>query len=161
MGWPSYIVMREYDHNDKLVVYAVLYNHWSAPIIAFQLYSILRHMIVSNISTHPICKKLKRNANGAGCLFAQIIADFKIGPRGAYLCPPIDDDDCDTFKVTVNKDSSITLKVNDFNGDPTTKEAKEHFSKLAKDLKEETAIYDDFSDSGQQLVESFIIEDNT
>jgi hypothetical protein len=54
-------------------------------------------------------------ANGAGCLFAQIIAHFKTGVGAAYLTNP-HDDDLEDFNYYVDVDDqnlTISVSIND------------------------------------------------
>ena len=56
----------------------------------------------------------KNQANGAGCLFAQIVAHFKSGVGGAYLENP-NNEDLETFNyyVDVNEEEqTILLTIN-------------------------------------------------
>ena len=51
-------------------------------------------------------------ANGAGCLAAQIVAHFKDGPGGVYLCHPSSKDCGQEYEYHITADlSGITVKV--------------------------------------------------
>ena len=87
MGTHSLIIMRE-KKSDAFNVYAVLYQQYDGDPngVGAQLCRLLTELKISN--GIPFGEKNAGIANGAGCLFAQIISYFKIEAGGAYLESP-------------------------------------------------------------------------
>jgi hypothetical protein len=87
MGTHSLIMMREKQQDNTYVVYAVLYQQFDGgpTVVGAQLCRLLSELKITN--GLPVGEK-GGYANGAGCLFAQIISYFKIEAGGSYLINP-------------------------------------------------------------------------
>ena len=123
MGTHSYIIMRV-KHGETWVVYCKLYQQYDGypEGVGMDLLNFLVvKKLVNGFGDDP------NQANGAGCLFAQIVAKFKNGVGGAYITNPNDNDlEYFNYYVDVDEDNrTIRFSINDvFSG--TCQEAIDH-----------------------------------
>lgn len=117
MPGDALIIMRN-KINNKYVIYCVLYKHWDGYINMFGI-NLLKYLsninIFNNTNNFNNVNKNINVANGVGCLFAQIIAHYKITPGDFYITAPVDDDYMD-FKYYIdvdeyNKEIGIKIKI--------------------------------------------------
>ena len=89
MGTHSLIIMRVKQDDETYRVWSVLYQQFDGYVqgVGLDLVTFLRDMKIVN-GFDPYHKD--KQANGPGCLFAQIISHFKKDVGGAYLEDPTD-----------------------------------------------------------------------
>lgn len=111
MGTHSYIIMRV-KRGENFVTYCNLYQQYDGyPTgVGLDLLNFLiKKVMVNGFGGDP------NQANGASCLFAQIVAKFKLGVGGAYLEDP-NSTDLEYFNYYVDVDDEkkeINFKIND------------------------------------------------
>lgn len=112
MGTHSYIIMRV-KHGEKWEIYCKLYQQYDGYPKGVGM-DLLNFLVVKKL-VNGFNNRDQNQANGAGCLFAQIISHFKHGVGGAYICNP-NDDDLEYYNYYVDVDEtalSITFSIND------------------------------------------------
>ena len=105
---------RVYDDRDNLLV--AMYRHWDG----YPTYwgKLLGEFIASRRMVNGIGDD-KDVFNGAYCLAASLVAQFKEGPGGIYLYPhKWADDDAEEFNYIVRAqgDNTVTIQVLDWEG---------------------------------------------
>jgi len=90
MGTHSLIIMRVKQHDGSYSVWAILYQQFDGDLngVGAQLCKFLLPIKLVN-GFDPTNKT--NVANGASCLFAQLISYFKVDVGGAYLSDPTDE----------------------------------------------------------------------
>jgi len=157
MGTRSLIIMRVKHVDGTYTVWSVLYQQYDGDLrgVGAQLCKFLLGMrIVDGFNPYDKSKV----ANGAGCLFAQLIAYFKVGVGGAYLEAPYDYElQGWNYYVDINPDNSITLSVfNDdhdelFEGTPEEFQKQFELNTDIKTPKEEKDDMDYFYNVGRNV----------
>ena len=113
MGTHSLIYMREIV-NGKTLTYAVLYQQYDGYVegVGKNLVDFLKNIKIVNGFVHGV----KNQANGAGCLFAQLIKHFKDDVGGSYLVPITDTEEREQFNYYVDVvDKNIMITIYDRN----------------------------------------------
>ena len=100
MGTHSLIIMRVKSKDGTYQIWTILYQHWDGDFEGVGR-TLVKFLTGMTFSDWNISEEGRKVANGAGCLFAQIIALFKKGPRGAYIIPPVDTDERYKYYVDV------------------------------------------------------------
>lgn len=119
MGTHSLIIMRVKNTNGEYTPYCALYQQFDGHIehVGKILFDFLSKITLTNgISMVFIGRKLvppPNTANGAGCLFAQIVKLFKSDVGGAYLVNPVTaETDLEEYNYFVDVDEhTLTTSV--------------------------------------------------
>ena len=123
MGTHSFIIMRV-KHGEEWVTYCKLYQQFDGylDVVGLQLAKFLSEIRIVNGFTSAERKNL---ANGADCLFAQIVSKFKTECGYTYLANP-NSSDLEEYNYYVDVDEqtqSIRLTIHSthdlFSGSPT------------------------------------------
>ncbi len=112
MGTHSMIIMRV-KKRDEFVTYCKLYQQYDGypSGVGMQLLNFLNKITLVN----GFVSSSTNAANGASCLFAQIVSIFKSGVGGAYIVDP-NSTDLEYYNYYVDVDDStneILFRIND------------------------------------------------
>lgn len=112
MGTRSLIIMRVQNRDGTYRIWCVIYQQFDGYVdgVGTRLINFLSK--VRMVNGIPMGKDTTNMANGAGCLFAQIITHFKAGVGGCYISIP-DEEDLEEYNyyVDVSTDNNLSLII--------------------------------------------------
>ena len=112
MGTHSLIIMRTKDKEGKYTIWCIIYQEYDGHIggVGKKLVEFLNKIKLTN--SIPFGVDISNIANGAGCLFAQMISYFKIGIGGCYIIPSENYKEEEyNYYVDINFDLTINIII--------------------------------------------------